>query len=101
MKKLILATLFIIGCTSPAVKQATMKEMLDIPQGTESRTIQLSKILVKIQRGTKVGVIQSGLLCVHDILHGDLQWHKGTMTLTDEDFTTVVHDELDKANSKW
>jgi hypothetical protein len=74
--------------------------MLEIPEGGKTQSILLNKIIVKVERGTKIGVIQSGEYCGRDLIHGDLQWKEGKIALSDEDFTAIVHDELEKANIK-
>jgi uncharacterized protein YcnI len=51
----ILLTLTIFGC-SATVKEAAIKQTLDIPSGKETKPIQFKKVVVKLARGTTISL---------------------------------------------
>lgn len=88
------------GCAQPAViKDVKDKsvESLDLKAATNSKPIQLSKVVVKMRRGEHIGALQAGLLCVG---HGELSWRGGRLSLDSDEFTEAFKEELEKYSFK-
>ena len=67
-----------------------------IPAGAEAKPIQFRRIVVRLNRGTRIGTISGGYLCIP---HGDLTWKSGgRVIINDDEFTDVFREELGKAN---
>ena len=62
-----------------------------LPEGTATRPVQLSKIIVKLSRGEPIGRVKGGLICV---VAEPLIWKGGRMQLDVTDFDEVFKDEL-------
>jgi hypothetical protein len=62
-----------------------------LPEGTATRPVQLSKVIVKLSRGEPIGRIKGGLICV---VAEPLIWKGGRMQLDVTDFDEVFKDEL-------
>lgn len=88
------------GCATPAVvKHVADKEVssLDLNAATNSKPIQLSKVVVRMKRGEHIGALQAGLLCVGQ---GELNWRGGRMSLDSDEFTEAFKEELEKYSFK-
>lgn len=91
-----LIPLFLIGCASSAtIKHTESKQAIEVPINADSRPIQFKKIVVKMDRGTDIGSIQAGVMCV---ANSDLIWRGGKVDVSNDDFTEVFREELTKAN---
>jgi S1-C subfamily serine protease len=92
----LLAMLLGTGCSiMPKVKPEPY-EPVEIDDGTKTRRLQLSRIMVKLPREAEVGLIRCGLACAEC---GQLGMKSGGRTnLTDDDFITEFHDELKRRN---
>ena len=86
--------LVLAGCQTAAVKPTAVKDAINIPVGSDAKPIQLRKVIVKLNRGEKIGTYGSGLLCLKD---SDLKWKGGQINVTGDDFTDVFREELEKA----
>ena len=82
------------GCQAVSVKPTDVKQAISIPIGTDAKPIQLRKVIVKLNRGEKIGTYGYGLLCIKQ---SDLKWKGGTLNLAGDDFTGVFREELEKA----
>lgn len=88
------------GCgTSAVIKdvQDIEIEELNLTAATNSKPIQLSKIVVKLKRGEHVGAAQAGMLCVP---HADLNWRGGSLNIDSSEFTETFKEELEKYSFK-
>jgi serine protease Do len=67
-----------------------------VPAGADAKPIQFRRVVVRLARGSKIGTISGGYLCIP---HGDLTWKSGGRVLiNDDEFTEVFREELSKAN---
>lgn len=80
-------------CTLHAEKIAIPEKVVveSLPEGTSTRPVQLSKIIVKLSRGEPIGRVKGGLICV---VGEPLIWKGGRMQLDVTDFDEVFKDEL-------
>lgn len=98
MKNLLIscvATAALAGCgTSAVIKEVKDKPVqeLDLKASSNSKPIQLSKVVVKLKRGEHIGALQGGLLCVPQ---ADLQWKGGRLNIDSDEFTEAFKEELD------
>lgn len=91
-------TFILSGCVAPAVIKPVQDQALEsLPNGSNSKPIQFSKIVVKMKRGEKIGALQAGLLCVGQ---GSLDWKGGRLSIDSDEFTEAFKDELEKASFK-
>lgn len=96
ISQVLLMPVILVGCaTSSVVKQTELKQPIDIPVNQETKPLQFKKIVVKLPRGHKLGAIKSGVLCVPN---AELTWLGGKATITEDEFTDVFREELEKAN---
>ena len=92
---LVLIVTLLGGCVAITVKQATIRETIDVPTGVDEKPLLFKKIVVKLARGKKIGSTQVGLLCIPS---APLTWHGGTVTLSRDEFTEIFREELEKTN---
>ena len=103
MKNLLIscvATAALAGCgTSAVIKEVKDKPVqeLDLKASSNSKPIQLSKVVVKLKRGEHIGALQGGLLCVPQ---ADLQWKGGRLNIDSDEFTEAFKEELEKFSFK-
>lgn len=92
----LLAMLLGAGCSiMPRVKPEPY-EPVEIADGTKTRRLKLSRIMVKLPREAQIGLVRCGLACGEC---GQLERKAGSRTnLTDDDFITEFHDELKRRN---
>jgi S1-C subfamily serine protease len=82
--------------TSVPIASAPVATPRVIPAGAEAKPIQFRRVVVRLNRGTRIGSISGGYLCIP---HGDLTWKSGGRVLiNDDEFTDVFREELSKAN---
>jgi serine protease Do len=65
----------------------------DLAEGTKTRPVQLSKLVVKLSRGEPYGRIRVGLFCIEG---EPLIWKGGRTQLDVNDFDQIFEEELDK-----
>ena len=85
--------IFLNSCATP-VKNVP-KPTINVPVGRKTKPIQFKKIVVKLRRGEVIGSLCIDVFC---IAIKNLTWKGGKMTLTDDDFTDVFREELERAN---
>lgn len=89
-------TVFLGGCaTSAVIKDVELKPTLTIPANQKSKPIQFKKVVAKIERGTHIGAVQGGLLCLSS---ANLTWQGGRVTVSTDELTDIVRAELEKCN---
>ena len=91
---IVFVVLLLAGCQAASVKPTAVKQVIDIPVGTDAKPIQLRKVIVKLNRGERIGTYALGLLCLKN---SDLKWKGGKLNVTSDDFTDVFREELEKA----
>ncbi|GAO40730.1 hypothetical protein SCH01S_51_00610 [Sphingomonas changbaiensis NBRC 104936] len=65
----------------------------NLPPDVATRPVQLSKMLIKLNRGEAFGRVKGGLICA---IGQPLIWKGGRFQLNTEDFDEVFQDELSK-----
>ncbi len=87
--------MFAAGCSANKVEPVQYPS-LNVPQDLESRPITMSKLVVKLPRGSKIGTIKTGMLCVP---YGPLNW-RGTngLNISDNDFYAIFYEDLKQLN---
>lgn len=73
---------------------APSRDMTALAPGTPTRPVQLSKIVVKLDRGQPYGKLKVGLLCIGG---GRLAWKTGRHELDIDDFDDVFRERLEAA----
>ena len=96
LQMLIFVFLFFCSCTTAPVRVATPMLPKEIPMEKESKPVQLKRVVVKIKRGTEIGGIQGGLLCVPQ--PSKLTWRGGRLDIDTDELTDVFREELESAN---
>ncbi len=93
----LVVTILAVGC-SPTLKQVEeveVREVVPFEPNEVVRPIEFTKIVVKLPRGERIGMLQGGLLCIDQ---SPLTWRGGRITLTGDQFTEAFREELEKAN---
>jgi hypothetical protein len=98
----ILIFLVIAGCGGSGIEQAQQKAYfanqkppLEVPAGVQSKPIQFKRIVVKLRRGTAIGSMKAGILCIP---RRSLVWRGGRATFSGDELTEVFQGELKQAN---
>ena len=78
-----------------AINEVPTTAPISIPANSQSKPLQLKKIVVKIDRGAVIGTISGGALCIK---RDDWVWQGGTKVISDEELTSIFREELKKAN---
>jgi S1-C subfamily serine protease len=86
--------LAITGCATQ-VQQASVREVRQVPQGTDAKPIQFRKVVVRLRRGEEIGKSHVGLACLPQ---GTIDWRGGRVTISDDEFTDAFREELQKYN---
>jgi S1-C subfamily serine protease len=88
---------FLSSCVSEPVREAEILTPKEIPSGQKAKPVQLKKVLVKIKRGTEIGSIQTGMLCLPA---GPIKWKGGRFVFDIAEFDEVFREEFENANYK-
>ena len=94
-----IATISISACTPLSVATIPVKEVarqtpIAMPEGQTSKPIQLKKIVMKLDRGTTYGTTRGGSLCIE---RGNLVWTEGTKDISNEYFSGIFREQMDKS----
>lgn len=93
---ILLATL-LAGCNSTPVRQVVHQQSIEITDSESVKPIAITKVVGKIKRGTDVGDIQAGIMCIRS---GDVNWRSGSkVNLSSEELVDVFREELE--SSGW
>ena len=93
---LFIALFILVQANSAFAQKAAVPAPVEVdrlPTGTKTRPVQLSKIVVKLNRGEPFGRLKGGLICV---VGEPLVWKGGRSQLDTEDFDEVFKEELGK-----
>lgn len=92
---LFLVTLYVSASSiaSARVEVPSPVAVEELPTGTMTRPVQLSKVIVKLSRGEAYGRIKGGLICA---VGEPLIWKGGRVQVDPTDFDDVFKDELGK-----
>lgn len=88
--------LVVNACATPAkIKQISDKEVIEVKTDEKARPIQFRKIVIDIKRGTDIGSVKTGILCIpeRELIH-----RGGRQIVAGDDLTEVFQDELTAAN---
>ena len=90
------------GCVSTPVKEVEQRQAIEISDTSIIKPIAITKVAGKMRRGTDIGDIQGGLLCVR---MGDITWRSGSkVNLTSDELADVFtrfYDQCPVLNSKF
>lgn len=92
----IILALALFTCASFAEAKIAIPTRVSVealPEGSQTRPVQLSRVIVKLNRGEAFGRLKGGLLC---IAAEPLIWKGGRVQLNTEDFSDIFKDELEK-----
>lgn len=90
---LILLAALLAGCNSTPVRQVVHQQSIEITDSESVKPIAITKVVGKIKRGTDIGDIQIGLLCLRS---GDVNWRSGSkVNLSSEELVDVFREELE------
>jgi serine protease Do len=80
------------------VKQVEDKASIEVPTDAKTVPIRMTRIVNDVRRGTVIGEIRFGLLCIPGILSDStLYWGQGRGNMSDDEFSFVFRDELRSA----
>lgn len=86
-------SIFISGCSTP-VRQAEVKEAIQITQPSLVKPIAITKVAASIRRGTVIGKMSIGAFCIGG---ADVKWKSGSkINLGDENLVDVFREELER-----
>lgn len=91
---LVLAVTALAGC---GVKQVEpiQHSAIEVPDGKNSKKIQLKRVVANINRGAEIGQIGLGLGCFK---YGSITWKSGRKSIGDEELSSIFAEELKKYN---
>jgi serine protease Do len=93
IKTVLAATAFVVAI--PAIAQSQFDPL---PAGTQTRPVQLTRLVAKLKRGEKVGHFKVGVVCW---MGEDISWKSGgRKELSTEEFDDVFREELGKLGYK-
>jgi len=100
MRQLKLFVLAVIVCLMSACvssQTAAVKEhpVIEVPDGKETKTLGLGKVLIKLPRGQVYGDLRVGPLCLP---HSQLIWGSGSRPPKSEEFSSIFYEELRRYN---
>lgn len=91
---ILLAALVIGPVTAGAAAQPNMVRVEPLPPGTQTRPVQLSRMVVEIAPGTQTGRVRAGLLCVSA---GNVPWQgRGSQNITNAQFDNAFRQEMQR-----
>lgn len=81
------------GCVSTPVKVVEQQQAIEIDNKTVIKPIAITKVAGKMRRGTNIGDVQVGYLCLKT---EDITWRSGSkINLTSDDLADVFREELE------
>ena len=99
MKKLIItaiaAACTLLGGCATQIQHVETKKALAIPDGVDSKPVQLKKIVAIFKRGQELGATRIGIVCLPGL---PMTWKGGRLNITDDEITEVFQDVLKQNN---
>jgi len=84
---------FVAGCASTTVSQVEAEQAIQITDPDKVKPIAITKVAAKIRRGTDIGDLQAGWLCIKN---DDIKWRSGNkVQMSNEDLVDVFREELE------
>lgn len=88
---------FVLAGCATEVRQAEVKQAIQITDASKIKPIAITKVVAKIRRGTVIGKLQVGAWCIGS---DEVKWRSGSkVLLSAEDLVDVFRDELE--GSGW
>lgn len=91
---LVFALIGLTGCGAKQV-EPIQHSAIEVPDGKNSKKIQLKRVVANINRGAEIGQIGAGLGCFK---YGSITWKSGRKSVSDEELSSIFADELKKYN---
>lgn len=84
----------LLGCgmSTPPIKE---HNSIEVPDGKNTKTIELFKITSRVSRGTHIGKIGEGWGCIYI---GKMVWKSGRANVADEEVKSIFVEELKRFN---
>ena len=93
MAGIVFAGMLVAGCASTTVSQVEVQQAIQITDPDKVKPIAITKVAAKIRRGTDIGDLQAGWLCVKN---DDIKWRSGNkVQMSNEDLVDVFREELE------
>jgi len=90
---IVFAGMLVVGCASTTVSQVEVQQAIQITDPDKVKPIAITKVAAKIRRGTDIGDLQAGWLCVKN---DDIKWRSGNkVQMSNEDLVDVFREELE------
>ncbi|WP_243311584.1 S1C family serine protease [Fundidesulfovibrio agrisoli] len=83
------------ACVSSQTASVKDHPVIEVPDGRETKTIGLGRVVVKLPRGQVYGDLKSGALCLPNT---QLVWGAGSRSPKVEEFTSIFYEELRRNN---
>ena len=85
-------SLFGCGMSTPPIQE---HNSIEVPDGKNTKTIELFKITSRVSRGTHIGKIGEGWGCIYI---GKMVWKSGRANVADEEVKSIFVEELKRFN---
>lgn len=90
-------SILLASCASQEVRVAQVRTPRALQLGDASKPIQFRKVVARLRRGEPIGQVQVGIFCIPG---ETLEWRGGRANISDDEFTEIFKEELEKANYK-
>lgn len=87
--------LALAACQGPRMAAAPTPMPMAVPTGATTKPLQLSRVVLKLPRSTKIGMVSGGMLCIP---REALTMRGGSVEITDAEFDDVFRQEFRSAN---
>ncbi|MDE0411508.1 MAG: trypsin-like peptidase domain-containing protein [Gammaproteobacteria bacterium] len=85
--------LALTACTPP-IEQVEVKTPIVIPDKAKIKPVAITKVIAKMRRGTEIGILQVGWLCVDN---SKVNWKTGgKVNLSSEELVDIFREELER-----
>ncbi len=90
---LILLLFLLTACEIAPVKNVEIKPIIPIPEGVETKSMLLKKVITKIAIGDSIGQIYYGWGCQPGV---PISWQGGQLVVNNDEFSDIFRRELGK-----
>ena len=91
----ILGILFVACVPAITVQQYEVEQAITVTDPTKIKPIAITKVAAKIKRGTVIGSVKGGWLCIPQ-MNGDIKWKSGkTIYMDSEELVDIFREELE------
>ena len=89
---LVICTLVLAACASP-LEQVEVKTPIQIQDKAQIKPVAITKVVAKLRRGTEIGILQAGWLCIGN---SKVHWKTGgKVNLSSEELVDIFREELE------